>query len=312
MIRAYLLRAERGQALIVVALSMVGLIAMLALILDGGNMFVQRRRMQNAADAGAIAGTRELALASTDEQVYNRIKEYTVIRNGADDFKAVYLPGGQIVGAGVVPPDASSVQVAATTDFPTYFAGVVGITAMSAGAEAEGGYSAVKATWGLWPIALKEFDFEYDATYAIWDSDKIEADPNSGVIVGGHRGWLNFNGHDVSNAEIKEWMEFDYQGQVTEGDWVNGSPGTRTAAAAVAEKRINDIVIIPVYDAVRPGVNGNGKVDYHIISFAAFNVEGTDLHSSIKKIFGQFRRYVKSGEWGGTEDDGVRVVRINR
>jgi len=306
------LRREKGQALIVVALSLVGLIAMLALILDGGNLLVQRRRMQNAADAGAIAGTRELALASTDDQIYARVKEYTVTRNGADAFEAVYLPGGQTVGAGVVPPDATGVQVAAMTDFPTYFAGVVGITAMSAGAEAEGGYSAVKTTWGLWPIALKEFEFQYDATYAIWDSNKIEKDPNSGVIVGGNRGWLNFDGHDVSNSELKEWMEFDYQGKVTEGDWVNGSPGTRTAAAQVAQQRLGDIVIIPIYDTIRPGVNGNGTLDYHIISFAAFEVEGTDLHTNIKKIFGKFRRYVKSGEWGGTEDDGVRVVRINR
>ena len=50
---------ERGQTLVIVALSMIALMAMLMLVLDGGNAYYQRRIAQAAADAGALAGARD-------------------------------------------------------------------------------------------------------------------------------------------------------------------------------------------------------------------------------------------------------------
>ena len=46
---------ERGQALIVVALALVGLFGMAGLVIDGGNAFQDRQQAQNAADAAAPA-----------------------------------------------------------------------------------------------------------------------------------------------------------------------------------------------------------------------------------------------------------------
>jgi Flp pilus assembly protein TadG len=54
-------RREEGQALVVVALAAVVLMAALALALDSGYGFTQRRAMQNAADAGALAAARLIA-----------------------------------------------------------------------------------------------------------------------------------------------------------------------------------------------------------------------------------------------------------
>ena len=56
-------RSERGQTLVVVALVFVGLVAAAGLAVDGGNLFVQRRQAQIAADAAALAGTRLIAEA---------------------------------------------------------------------------------------------------------------------------------------------------------------------------------------------------------------------------------------------------------
>jgi Flp pilus assembly protein TadG len=62
-------RHEEGQVLIVVALAAVVLIAALALALDSGYGLTQRRVMQNAADAGALAAARLLAsnVVTTDQ-----------------------------------------------------------------------------------------------------------------------------------------------------------------------------------------------------------------------------------------------------
>ena len=48
--RARFMRTEKGQSLVIVAAAMVGLLALTGLAVDGGNLFWQRRRAQNAAD----------------------------------------------------------------------------------------------------------------------------------------------------------------------------------------------------------------------------------------------------------------------
>jgi hypothetical protein len=46
---------QSGQALVIIALAMVGLFGFTALALDGGMLYSERRRAQNAADTGALA-----------------------------------------------------------------------------------------------------------------------------------------------------------------------------------------------------------------------------------------------------------------
>jgi Flp pilus assembly protein TadG len=54
------LRGQRGQALILVAVAVLVLTAILALALDGGRIYLDRRQLQDAADAGALAGAEQL------------------------------------------------------------------------------------------------------------------------------------------------------------------------------------------------------------------------------------------------------------
>lgn len=52
---------QRGQAMVLMVLGLVAAMAMVGLIIDGGNAYVQQRATQNAADAAAEAGTVVLA-----------------------------------------------------------------------------------------------------------------------------------------------------------------------------------------------------------------------------------------------------------
>lgn len=56
---------ERGQALVLVAVLLLGLVAVVGLATDGGLVFAQRRELQNLADAAALAGAMQL-----DEDAY--------------------------------------------------------------------------------------------------------------------------------------------------------------------------------------------------------------------------------------------------
>src|SRR3989442_15006327 len=53
-------REKRAQSLVIVALSATALFGIIALGLDAGRLYFQRRDVQNAADAGALAGAQEL------------------------------------------------------------------------------------------------------------------------------------------------------------------------------------------------------------------------------------------------------------
>jgi hypothetical protein len=60
--RQVLGRKQRGQAIIIIAGALIGLMALVALAVDGGNAFAQRRIAQNAVDGAALAGTNQLRL----------------------------------------------------------------------------------------------------------------------------------------------------------------------------------------------------------------------------------------------------------
>ena len=53
-------RGQRAQSLVIVALSATVLFGIIALGLDGGRLYFERRDVQNAADAAALAGAQEL------------------------------------------------------------------------------------------------------------------------------------------------------------------------------------------------------------------------------------------------------------
>ena len=77
---------EQGQAIVILALMMIGLLAFAALAIDGGNAYVERRRAQNGADAAALAGARQVWLqrsnSDSSETPIVRVMNTTASQNG--------------------------------------------------------------------------------------------------------------------------------------------------------------------------------------------------------------------------------------
>lgn len=117
-------RTERGQALIIIALAAVGLIGMVALVVDGGKVFLDRRKAQNAADAAALASALSrirggqdwvgMALNSAAQNGYNS--------DGVTNIVQVYSPPKDGSHTG----DVEYIQVIITSNVDLYFARVVG------------------------------------------------------------------------------------------------------------------------------------------------------------------------------------------
>ncbi|HYN83047.1 MAG TPA: pilus assembly protein TadG-related protein [Gemmatimonadaceae bacterium] len=115
---------RRGAILIIMGVSMVAVMGLLVLSIDGGTLQEQKRLAQTAADAGALAGAVEILRNRRDSVVASAKSE--TARNGfadlvgADTITVTYpARGGTFVGSRFV-----GVEVQRTV--PTYFAGIFG------------------------------------------------------------------------------------------------------------------------------------------------------------------------------------------
>lgn len=157
-------RRSRGQMLVIVALSMVALLAMTGLVIDGGLAFTVRRQVQNAADAASLAGTRVLGadlraralnipkpFANPDAAVCTAINEalaYNAPANApiaaaactgtAPSPEYIRFDKSRIgyVGQGAIPLGAQGVRVSPVGKYGTLLMGVVGFSTLDVGADA--------------------------------------------------------------------------------------------------------------------------------------------------------------------------------
>ncbi|MDQ6714217.1 MAG: pilus assembly protein TadG-related protein [Candidatus Dormibacteraeota bacterium] len=83
------LRKQSGQAVVLVAVAVVVLTAILALALDGGGIYLDRRQVQNAADSAALAGAELLMTVPPS---------YSTIHNQAIGNLVKNLPGTSLGG----------------------------------------------------------------------------------------------------------------------------------------------------------------------------------------------------------------------
>jgi len=206
---------------VIVALVFVGLVALAGLAVDGGNLFVQRRQAQNAADASAIAGARLLAeaiqicgtvdLADLDNSIQLTIIEYAETNGIADtndspgdavndnvvayyvDTEGHPVPNetgeGSQVGDGTVPDGAAGIRVDVQDLDETYFIQVAGIDEIPSSASAlalVGVINQLPPGGGLIPIAIPMVvvnDFGEGDDWTVFDKDNTICDTD-GVCYG--------------------------------------------------------------------------------------------------------------------------------
>lgn len=135
-------RDDKGAILIFLALSMAVLMVIAALVLDGGSAYVQRRQMQNAADASSMAGARALSryrfptTGSTPDltAIVNDVNT-TATNNGATTVVSCRLFNYDQIGSSsdlgpctsaTAANNAEGVRVTVSQTRSTYFGGITG------------------------------------------------------------------------------------------------------------------------------------------------------------------------------------------
>lgn len=229
-----------GQSLVIVALMLVGILAMAGLVFDGGSAYVHRRNMQNAADSAALAGAREFILrtdnsAATEQKILAAINAYAA-QNGAPSTVVAFFVdvsnnqvGAQIGLNGGVPAsivrralynampaevgnDATGIRVVTTKTFPTLFLGAINATLGGVGARATVQTGKAGAPKGLMPIAVPRCYVDKLAQNSLcgsgtqWDKEhtilgQVNQDP-VGKKDKSYRGAINFTDRKEGGAQV--------------------------------------------------------------------------------------------------------------
>jgi len=138
---------ERGQTLILVALTLVVLLGAVALAVDIGMALAERRQMQNAADAGALAGAQQLCWLLDEDTPTQEAAAIAAAKTYAEK-------NGAIQANTTVTIASWDVTVAVTETVRHSFAPVVGITSTDVPAVATARCGSTPTACGLWPIAF--------------------------------------------------------------------------------------------------------------------------------------------------------------
>ena len=240
-------RTERGQALVIMVFAILALLVIAGLAIDGGMVYLERRRMQNAADAAALAGTRKLAEAICGKGVNDAAIAAEVIHyaetNGVQyssgNIVADYVAFNESVlgsvGSGAIPAGATGISVTTRISRQTYFVSLIGIDLAGASAGALAMTSRPLVGGGLRPIGIPVevveqlgIGGEFTLNFKNCQNNNLEGcivDYTGGQVQ--HRGWLNLayawnqtedpdwpRARDTSADAhvIEDWMELGYGG----------------------------------------------------------------------------------------------------
>ncbi|MGD2147505.1 MAG: hypothetical protein PVH41_12485, partial [Anaerolineae bacterium] len=224
----------------------------------------ERRRMQNAADAGALAGARELCFGEPSNAEAAALS-YATDRNGAE-------------WAVVDVIDNLTVSVEAGETMDTFFAGLIGIQTAEVRAEAAAICGKVIRVCQVWPMAFDASNFDKqicDQHLILWEDGKADCETYSctcspelggAIPASDGRTWIDFSavmadGQDdpcdqtgCGNAELGSRVE----GETNKGELCRsyielpscaaGDSGVKSSSWAAAASQTDTIRIIPLYD----------------------------------------------------------------
>lgn len=307
---------SEGQILALFAGGLIALILVTGLVIDGGNVFLQRRDGQNAADIGAMAGTKRIAdyyakpagspgkaFAPGDNaysMITTRMSQNDCSTGLACTWTARYVgprTGATFVDLGPVgagdaaPPTGTlGVKVDLTKNPRTYFLGVIGQSTwtVSTVATALAGKLSSAPGGQLLPIAMTEMPTQEGAIYAL----------TSGANGPGQFGWVSWTGSNDPNSLATSICTPNNPGFSLPVEFP-GDPGKSNASGVrnclqqwVTNKQVVLIpVVLPTNDPGNTGscaTEGNGNnFTYCIIAIAAFVITSFD-QPAVDQINGRF------------------------
>jgi Flp pilus assembly protein TadG len=300
---------EHGQILVLFVLSLVVMLLIAGLVVDGGYAYTQSRTTQNAADFAAMAGTRIIgekltgnAANGTPGNVTTAIQS-ALAANNATLATATYVDGsgaslGNVVGAASIPSSAVGVVVTAQSTWHPYFLGLVGMNNWTAVSTATAVTPGTSTGGGVLPIGLQSDTYDGLTKCAVDQLDScVQQNLTSGALnIPGGFAWLKFGatgkcagyGLGMSTTDGCDTSQTFLQSEVGpppnsygcctavglpgSNDFIGSATGNKPADLSFYIQ--NEIPVwVPIWDTAG-GTGANGY--YHIVGFGAIIFTGED------------------------------------
>ncbi|MBW7881982.1 MAG: pilus assembly protein [Caldilineaceae bacterium] len=309
----YLLHDQQGQTLLQFAFLIVALFTFVALAVDVGNVYAERRTMQNAADAAALAAARELCLQTGNAAAIAKARDY-LMRNGVAEAD---------IQAGDITIEGNRVRVTARETATTFIAGLIGIDTVDVAAVANSACGGANSTCSLWPIAFEYAIYDgvqCGESMVIWDADNdndkvtceiggvprdicdcydcdLDDDGSNdfAVMTDISRGWMDFP--DTSSPVFKDFCASngcgaselacrllnDYTGRIELPACIAGLRGVKAGVKDEVNSRSGEFVGIPLFTSINCGgseshCTGKEAESYYVTKFGCVSVSGW-IHS---------------------------------
>ena len=280
-------KSERGQAFVLATVAMLMCCAMGALVLDVGNWFRDKRRLQGTADAAALAGAQ-------------RLPDDAAARSQAMDY--ANKNGGDVAGADIVITSMyqanDTIAVSGKRNSPGIFTRVIGVGAADISAHA-------KARVGPPVQALHVAPMVVYCNHPLIQNCKDDRTPEFGVPTKlnfdpmgapGAFGMLDLNGEGgtVGTSDEAAWILKGFEKYLGLGKY-KSDPGAKFSSTVLQEAltaRLDTVLLFPVFKTLT-GTGSNA--DYDIIGWIGFNLTGYAVKGNDAILEGYFTSYIARG-----------------
>jgi len=288
-------RDEGGAVIVFVAIGMVMLIGFVAITVDFGRIYSERRELQNGADAAALAVAQDCAFGNCG----GGYDPYPVAEQYADANASDGLAAVDQVDLDLA---AQQVTVAAITEdpggdnfFDMTFAKVLGYDGLTVSADATVAWGPPTSLTTL-PLIFSTCEWdkfsgslhpasavlnnelppapgyarasEYSTVFFHGNSEPCTVSPSGQDLPGGF-GWLESAGGCTAKVDA--------------GGWVGIDPGvspTTGCSASLMANLIGEVVLIPYFDDV---VGTGNNALYHVAGYGALYLTGYNFTGQYKE-----------------------------
>ena len=284
------LHDERGQAIVLVVLSLAVVMGMSALVLDVGAWYRTDRRLQATADAAALAGAQKLPRDPAGAQ--------SLALSYANDNGGNVLSSDITITSTYSPNDTISVKAAKTES--GVFSKVLGINSANIKANAKVRVDSPASARHVAPMVvhcdhplIKNCDGKGNPKFGPGNPTKMLYDT---MGAPGAFGMLNLSGGSGTpgTSEQAEWILRGFDRSLELGMY-NSNPGAKFSSAQIQgalEDRLGTVLLFPVFRSLT-GTGSNAK--YDIIGWIGFHLTGYTMHGHNAELEGYFTEFIAQG-----------------
>jgi Flp pilus assembly protein TadG len=287
------LEGEDGTVAVMVAMMLVVFLGIGALVVDAGNLYWERRQLQNAADAAAFSAAQELAPGGSEGAALVFAQEYANANNSRGAF---VRPTEFVTTPTSVSVTARTGDIGAEGELQSFLAGVLGVDTYATSARATVDWDQNVGSGITIPIALCVENWNFHTN----NGSVLPSGPPPHIIRFASGPHANIEDQDCGNPGVPgnntypggfgflnrndDCMAVSFEEGLFPGTTGN-NPIDNTSSCSVAElyallQSVIDNgqeVLIPIfYDWQGAGNNGEFKV----IGYGGFLLQGYDFRSA--------------------------------